>query len=239
MKNEPTPHSMRIIVLSDIHANLAALERVLADLPAHDELYCLGDIVGYGPDPNEVIEALQAHSPTVVLAGNHDYAAVTGNASGFVDHAVKAIKWTRSQLSKNNLDYLKTLTPSARHEAQGVEIAMFHGSPRDPLNEYVFPGTQPSLLKRLLELSKAGLLLQGHTHVPMSFRDRHALLLNPGSIGQPRDGDPRASYIVLDMETKEMAHRIRRVQYEIDRTAKSILENGLPSFLAERLSLGI
>lgn len=230
---------MRIIVLSDIHANLAALERVLADLPSYDELYCLGDIVGYGPDPNEVIETLQTHRPTIVLAGNHDYAVVTGNASGFVDYAVKAIQWTRSQLSKNNLDYLKALAPSARHKAQGIEIAMFHGSPRDPLNEYVFPGTQSSLLKRLLELSKAELLLQGHTHVPMSFRDRDALLLNPGSIGQPRDGDTRASYIVLEMERDKMAHKIRRVQYEIDRTAKSILENGLPSFLAERLSLGI
>ncbi|HEY4657562.1 MAG TPA: metallophosphoesterase family protein [Candidatus Bathyarchaeia archaeon] len=230
---------MRTVVLSDIHANMAALRRVLADLPSYDEFYCLGDIVGYGPDPNAVVEALRTLRPTIVLAGNHDYAVVTGNPSGFVDYAVKAIQWTRSQLSKNNLDYLQALAASARHRVQGIEIAMFHGSPRDPFNEYVFPGTQPSLLKRLLELSKARLLLQGHTHVPMSFRDGDALLLNPGSVGQPRDGDPRASYIVLEMEMTKMAHKVRRVQYEIDRTAKAILDNGLPSFLAERLSLGV
>jgi len=230
---------MRMVVLSDIHANMAALERVLADLPSYDELYCLGDVVGYGPDPNEVVEALRNLQPTIVLAGNHDHAVVTDDDSGFVDYAVKAIHWTRSQLSKENLDYLQALAPSARHRMQGVEMAMFHGSPRDPLNEYVFPGTPPSLLKRLLELSKAELLLQGHTHVPMSFRDGDALLLNPGSVGQPRDGDPRASYMILEIETKKIAHKIRRVQYEIDNTAKAILENGLPSFLAERLSLGI
>ena len=230
---------MRMVVLSDIHANMAALDGVLTDLPSYDELYCLGDIVGYGPDPNEVVEALRNLQPTIVLAGNHDHAVVTGNTAGFVDYAVKAIQWTHSQLSKNNLDYLQALKTSARRNLEGVEMAMFHGSPRDPLKEYVFPGTPPSLLKRLLELSRAELLLQGHTHVPMSFRDGDALLLNPGSVGQPRDGDPRASYMVLEMETRKMAHKIRRVQYEIDKTAKAVLKNGLPSFLAERLSLGI
>ena len=230
---------MKLVVLSDIHANMAALERVLADLPSHDEFYFLGDLVGYGPEPNEVIEALRTRKPTVALGGNHDQAVVTGDWSGFVDYAVKAIQWTRAQLSASNLTYLQTLSPYARRKVQNVDIALFHGSPRDPLNEYIFPGTPSPLLRELLALSNARLLLQGHTHVPMSFRNDRAFLLNPGSVGQPRDGDPRACYMILDVEGEKITHKIRRVQYDVDKTARAILENGLPSFLAERLSLGI
>ena len=218
---------------------MTALERVLADLPSHDELYCLGDVVGYGPNPNEVVEALKDRRPTIVLAGNHDHAVVTGDWSGFVDHAVKAIQWTRMRLSKNNLIYLEMLKPSAKWRVQDLDISLFHGSPRDPMNEYIFPGTPTALLRQLLKLSGGTLLLQGHTHVPMSFRDGEALLLNPGSVGQPRDGDPRASYMILEIEDEKVTHKIRRVQYDISKTTKAILDNGLPSFLAERLHLGV
>ncbi len=230
---------MRIAVLSDIHANLAAFKRVLADLPSHDELYCLGDIVGYGPDPNEVVEALRNRSPTLVLAGNHDHAVVTGDVEGFVEYAVRAIQWTREHLTKENLDYLGTLKPSARRSVVGLSIALFHGSPRDPLNEYIFPGTPSPILRELLKLSGGDVLLQGHTHVPMFFRSNSSTLLNPGSVGQPRDGDPRASYLIMDVEPGKVVHRVRRVEYDISRTARAILENGLPSFLAERLAYGI
>ncbi len=230
---------MRLVVLSDIHANLAALERVLADIPSCDELYCLGDIVGYGPSPNEVIEALRAYKSTIVLAGNHDHAVVTGDLSGFVDYAARSIQWTRHQLSINNMGYLQTLKPSARKRVQDTNIALFHGSPRDPLNEYIFPGTSPSILKALLRLSGTEILLLGHTHVPMFFRDGQKVLLNPGSVGQPRDGDPRACYMVLDVENDNIIHKFKRVQYDIHQTASRILHYGLPSFLADRLSLGI
>lgn len=107
------------------------------------------------------------------------------------------------------------------------------------MNEYIFPGTPAALLRQLLKLSGGTLLLQGHTHVPMSFRDGEALLLNPGSVGQPRDGDPRASYMILEIEDEKVTHKIRRVQYDISKTTKAILDNGLPSFLAERLHLGV
>ena len=230
---------MRLVVLSDIHANLAALQRVLAKMPSYDELYCLGDLVGYGPNPNEVIEALRDLRPAVVLSGNHDHAVVTGDWSGFVDHAVKAIEWTRGRLSKNNVDYLQALKPSAKRRVQKIDIALFHGSPRDPLNEYIFPGTPSALLKQLLKLSGGTLLLQGHTHVPMSFRDDQSMLLNPGSVGQPRDGDSRASYMILEIEDRRISHKIRRVQYDVNKTAETILDHGLPGFLAERLYLGV
>ncbi len=230
---------MRLVVLSDIHANLTALERVLADIPSCGELYCLGDTVGYGPNPNEVIEALRAYNPTIVLAGNHDQAVVTGNLSGFVDHAARSIQWTRNHLSIGNMSYLQALKPSARRRVLNTNIALFHGSPRNPVNEYIFPGTPPSILKTLLRLSGAEILLQGHTHVPMFFREGQKVLLNPGSVGQPRDGDPRACYMVLDVEADKIVHKFKRVQYDIQETASRILQCGLPSFLADRLSLGI
>ena len=230
---------MKIIVLSDIHANLEALEKVLSNVPTYDELYCLGDLVGYGPNPNEVVEALRARKPTIVLTGNHDYAVVTGDSSGFVDYAAKAIQWTRNRVTRENLAYLRSLQPSAKKTVANHILAMFHGSPRDPLNEYIFPGTPTPILKELLKLSGGDVLLQGHTHVPMYFRNGHAVLLNPGSVGQPRDGDARASYMIIDVDEDKVVHKIRRVQYEIDKTSKGILENGLPSFLAERLHMGV
>ena len=230
---------MRIVVVSDLHANLAAFDRVLADMPGHDEFYCLGDIVGYGPQPNEVIEILKAQNPTVILAGNHDHAVVTDDASGFADHAVKAIQWTRLNLSPENLSFLGTLRPSARRSVAEHSTALYHGSPRDPFNEYVFPGTSDMILRELIKLSSARVLLQGHTHVPMAFRDPQGILLNPGSVGQPRDGDPRASYMILEVDDEKVSHKIRRVQYDVEKTSQAILAHGLPRFLAERLHQGI
>lgn len=231
--------SMRLVVLSDIHANLAALEKVLEDMPDCDELYCLGDLVGYGAEPNEVVDAVKAHGSTVVLAGNHDNAVVTGDSSGFVDYAVNAIQWTRSRVSSENMSYLQTLRPSSRRRVAEVDIGLFHGSPRDPLNEYIFPGTSPSVLKDLFRISGTEMLLQGHTHVPMFFKDGRKILLNPGSVGQPRDGDRRASYMILDLDGDRIMHKFRRVQYDVEKTSAKILDAGLPRFLAERLSLGI
>ncbi len=230
---------MRVVVVSDIHANLASFEKVLADFPSYDELYCLGDVVGYGPDPNQVVESLRTCNPTVVLAGNHDHAVVTGQVAGFVGHAVKAIQWTRNELTKDNLAYLSDLNPSAHRKISGLTVAMFHGSPRDPLNEYVFPGTPSAVLKELLLLAGCNLLLQGHTHVPMAYKSGSSMLLNPGSVGQPRDGDPRASYLIIDVDGEKVTHKVKRVAYDIQKTSKRILEKGLPSFLAERLQVGI
>ncbi len=230
---------MRVVVLSDIHANLGAFDRVLADLPSYDELYCLGDIVGYGPEPNAVVEALRARRPTIALGGNHDHAVVTGESAGFVDYAVRAIQWTRKVMTRENMEYLASLKPSARRDIWRRRFALFHGSPRDPLNEYIFPGTPATVLRELLKMSGGDVLLQGHTHVPMFFEAGSSMLLNPGSVGQPRDGDPRASYMVIDLEPGKVVHKIRRLQYDTGRTARAILEKGLPSFLAERLALGV
>jgi putative phosphoesterase len=230
---------MRIAILSDIHSNLDALEAVVGKLPKYDELICLGDVVGYGPQPNEVIERLQQLRPTTVLMGNHDCAVVTGDTEGFSSHAAVAIEWTRREISETGLHYLAALKPSARLEREGVTLALFHGSPRDPFSEYVFPGLPERVGRRLVEIAAAKIVLLGHTHMPMLYRFNGSVLANPGSVGQPRDGDHRASFALLTLSHSELNFGVQRVQYDVSSVADRIIRRGLPGFLAERLYIGV
>ena len=230
---------MRIAVISDIHSNLDALEAVVSKLPSYDEIVCLGDVVGYGPQPNEVVERLQQLRPTIVLMGNHDCAVVSGDVADFSPHAAEAIEWTRREISEPGLRYLATLKSSARLEVGDTTLALFHGSPRDPLNEYVFPGLPERMGRTLVEMAKAGVVLLGHTHMPMLYRFTGGVLANPGSVGQPRDGDPRASFALLTITEGEVSFEVRRVEYDMRPVADRIMRSGLPSFLAERLYIGV
>ena len=229
---------MKIAVISDIHSNLDAFEAVIADLPTVDNIICLGDIVGYGPQPNEVVEKVRQLRPVVVLSGNHDYAISTGEIEGFSPHAAIAAKWTRKQLKKENLRYLTALSPSSRLVLDEVRISLFHASPRDPLSEYIYPGILQSEVDTLLDQSEGKLLLLGHTHVPMVCSSKKGILANPGSVGQPRDTIPRASYAILTVSDGRVSVVIRRVVYNIDSVAEKIINAGLPRFLAERLYVG-
>ncbi|MBS7623224.1 metallophosphoesterase family protein [Candidatus Bathyarchaeota archaeon] len=229
---------MRIAVLSDVHANLEALESVLSSLAGYDSLFFLGDLVGYGAEPNEVVDRVHALNPDVVICGNHDYAVVTGDTSDFSVHAALAVEWTRRRLSPRNLDYLASLPCSARLEHNGLRLAAYHGSPRDPINEYVFPGTSEHISRSMIELAEADVLLLGHTHVPMQAETSSGCLFNPGSVGQPRDGDPRASYAILSIEEEKVDFKVARVSYDVDSAASKILQGDLPEFLADRLHLG-
>jgi predicted phosphodiesterase len=230
---------MRIVVISDIHSNLEALEAVAKSLPAYDELYCLGDIVGYGPQPNEVVKRLQELKPTVVLMGNHDDAVVRDDTEGFSTHAATAVKWTRRAISATNLGYLQGLKPVAKVERDGKALALFHGSPRDPLSEYVYPGLPGRVGRDFVKMSEAEIVLLGHTHMPMLYRFDGSILANPGSVGQPRDGDRRASFAVLTVAHSETKFEVHRVEYEVEPVAQRIIKSGLPSFLAERLYMGV
>jgi putative phosphoesterase len=230
---------LRIAVISDIHSNLEAFQAVIANLPQHDALIFLGDLVGYGPQPNEVVEQLRQLEPQVALMGNHDYAVVSGDTSGFSTHARVAVEWTRRQIKNEALDYLSTLYPSANITLNRTRVSLFHGSPEDPLNEYVFPGIPNSLAKELIQRAMSSVVLLGHTHMPMLYSFEKSMLANPGSVGQPRDGDPRASFAVLSLSGTELSFEIRRVKYEIETVAKRIFEEGLPSFLGYRLYEGI
>ncbi len=241
---------MRVAVISDIHANLHALEAVLAEIDADppDELWCLGDLVGYGPKPNECCTIVQERA-AVCLGGNHDL-AVRGTIDlvEFSGDAGAAAKWTREILADDALAYLNTLEPQGT--ASGV--ALFHGSARDPVWEYVLSDSAASAT---LGLTEAPLVLVGHSHVALQIVLHDTLLhgglapngaeadlagerwlLNPGSVGQPRDGDPHAAYLRLDLEAQHAT--FRRVPYDIELTQAEMREVGLPESLAERLALG-
>lgn len=239
---------MRLAVLSDIHANLAALEAVRADLPEVDEVWVLGDIVGYGPQPNEVIATLQEMGARSVM-GNHDGAAVGSVDTGwFNPDAARAIEWTSEVIDDNSRAYLAAL-PEVRVER---DLTAVHGSPRDPIWEYVVSG---AIAAENLSAFGTRICLHGHTHVPIVFRaDEDVVepvaatpdapvsitagraLLNPGSVGQPRDGNPASSYLVLDSDAASV--EFRRVPYDIEATQKLMREAGLPPRLVERLSYG-
>jgi predicted phosphodiesterase len=241
---------VRIAVVSDVHSNLAALEAVLSAIDAAppDEIWCLGDVVGYGPRPNECCEIVESRAE-ICLGGNHDLAVRgTIDLDEFRGDAAVAARWTREVLSASARAFLDRLEP--QNERDGV--ALYHGSARDPVWEYVL--TDEAALATI-EIAAAPLVLVGHSHAALqaSLRDDTfeggladaglevdlsdaRWLLNPGSVGQPRDGDPRASFLWLDLDAKRA--RFERVEYDIARTQAEMVEFDLPAGLTARLSLG-
>jgi predicted phosphodiesterase len=242
---------MRVAVVSDIHSNLHALEAVLAaiDAEAPDELWCLGDLVGYGPRPNECCATIEQRAD-VCLAGNHDLAVRgTIDLEEFGGEAAVAARWTREQLAPEAQALLDRLEPGG--SAHGV--ALYHGSARDPVWEYVL-SDEGALAT--LELVDAPLVLVGHSHVALQVVQSEEeltggvarggselelvgvrALLNPGSVGQPRDGDPRAAFLLLDLDAQRAS--FRRVEYDVKRTQREMRDASLPEMLAGRLELGL
>jgi len=239
---------MRLAVLSDIHANLAALDAVCADLPQVEQVWVLGDIVGYGPQPNEVISRLQELGARAVT-GNHDGAAIgTVDPSWFNPDAAAAIRWTATVLDPASIAYLAAL-PEVRTDG---ELTAVHGSPREPIWEYI---TDAGIAAANMDAFSTRHCLYGHTHLPLIYRadgsrmtvvpattadaialDVRRMLINPGSVGQPRDGNPDASYLLVDIEAGRA--EFRRVRYDIALTQRLMREVSLPLWLIERLSLG-
>jgi putative phosphoesterase len=230
---------MKYAVISDVHSNLDALEAVIDEIPKTMPVLCLGDIVGYGPQPNEVIEVIQGLKPLVTLMGNHDYAVTTGDVEGFSDHAATAIAWTRQHITSPNLQFLSNLRSAAHFDVDNTQVALYHASPRDSLFEYVYPEIIDEEVKSLINLSKCRVVLLGHTHFPMRFSLESGLLANPGSVGQPRDGNPNASFGFLTISAGKCGFEYGRVEYDVDSTAAKISRAGLPSFLASRLYKGM
>jgi predicted phosphodiesterase len=240
---------MRIAVLSDIHGNLPALEAVLAALRPYDAIWQLGDVVGYGPQPNEVV-ALLASEKAVGVRGNHDSAAVGElDTDAFNDDARTAIEWTMGELKDTTRDWLTAL--ERRKELEGFTLV--HGSPRDPTWEYVYA---VSVARANMNRFTTANCLVGHTHVPLVYRqagsktepwlprdgselvfDERRALINPGSVGQPRDGDRRASGMLLD--TEQMRATWHRVEYPVDAVQQLMEKAGLPKRLVARLSHGL
>lgn len=242
---------MRILVISDIHSNRTALEAVLADAGEVDATWCLGDLVGYGPDPNACVERLRALPNLTCMMGNHDAAALnTSSLAVFNADARRSLLWTRTQLSPRTLAYLEGL-----HDRLHVEgdVSLVHGSPRDPIWEYVLNTVTARL--NLSEFQTRWCFV-GHSHLQCIFEldgkkdlvdlkkppagrvyalaDR--AILNPGSVGQPRDRDPRAAYAIY--HAKSHAWEPRRVAYDIEAVQRRIRASGLPEKHAARLSEG-
>ena len=240
---------MRVAILSDIHANLPALQAVLAALAPYDAVWHLGDVVGYGPEPDAVIERLRAEE-ALGVCGNHEAAALGRiETSWFNDDARVAIEWTALRLSAASRAWLAALP--LKREVAGFTLV--HGSPRDPIWEYV---ASAAVARANLELLPTAHGFIGHTHDPRVFResdgrleslvpraggelrlDGRRSLLNPGSVGQPRDGDPRAGAAILD--TEEGTVSWHRVAYDVTVTQGRMRAAGLPPRLVSRLALGI
>ena len=227
---------MKIGLIADPHSNLAALKAVLKEMPRVDELICVGDLVGYAAEPNEVVALARAKRMRVVM-GNHDYAAVTRNVLGFNPLAAQAALWTAEHLQKENLEYLSNLPTHLELTFGKQRLYVVHGSPRDPLNEYIFPDTPNRVLAELVRDLDANIVALGHTHMPMERVIFGKLVINPGGVGQPRDRDPRASYVVLNLD-EEVKASFYRVDYDMKITAEKIEAAGLPSELATRLFFG-
>jgi diadenosine tetraphosphatase ApaH/serine/threonine PP2A family protein phosphatase len=245
------PPPRRIALVSDVHGNLPAFEAVMADVEASDadEIWCLGDLVGYGAQPDECVR-LAADRCEVCLAGNHDLVVLGElDVSEFSSSAAAAASWTREHIAEESVEYLSRLEPlDTTHE-----LGLYHASPRDPVWEYVLSTWQAAECIRLME-PRVGAI--GHSHVALFFhRDdqedvfgaqapagteldlsRGRWLVNPGGVGQPRDGDPRAAWLLLD--TGNWTATWRRVEYPIDEAARAIEEAGLPAVLGERLYTG-
>lgn len=242
---------MRVAIVSDVHGNRHAFDAVLedADESGCDELWCLGDLVGYGAEPDACVERAQAHA-AVCLAGNHDLAVIgVVDLDEFSDGARTAAEWTRRVIGEPALEYLRSLSPSSNAEAVGL----YHASPRDPVWEYVLSPLQAEMC---MDVQTHRVCLVGHTHVALSFwraepgsatgQTRYGgevvelpdgeWLLNPGSVGQPRDGDYRASWLELDLDAWTATYR--RAEYDVEAAAAAILAARLPASLAERLAFG-
>lgn len=246
---------MRFAILSDIHANLEALETVLADVRQRecDRIVCLGDFVGYGPNPNECVERLVPLVAERSVAGNHDRAAVSQlEITSFNVYAQEAILWTQRTLRPSVASYLSAL-PAEWSNTTSLAFLAVHGSPRDPIEEYVLDSrtARENFRHRAFPLC-----FIGHSHVPGLFisteeaveaypfppaeevrlHPASRYLINVGSVGQPRDGDPRAAYAVLDTDAAVVT--LIRLEYPIEQTQEKMEREGLPAMLVERLSVG-
>jgi predicted phosphodiesterase len=243
---------MRFAILADIHANLAAFTAVLDDLRQRgfDELWCLGDVVGYGPEPHQCIELLRQYQPRCV-AGNHDWAAIGKiDTAAFNTDAAAACAWTARQLEPEDIAYLEQLPALIETD----EFTLVHGSPREPIREYL---VSPGVAGENLPLLHTRYCLVGHSHRPLVFEcdesgacsgrkllagetvvlGENRLIINPGGVGQPRDGDPRAAYAIYDSDTRGV--ELHRISYDIPLTQARMTEYGLPLRLINRLGLGL
>ncbi len=221
---------MLVGLISDVHSNAVALQGVLSEFEKRGVKVILsaGDVVGYNPYPEETVDLFRRHK-IVSIQGNHDRAVVTGDTSELNDAAAEAVTWTRNAISEKSLSYLAGLASSLEVRVDGIMICIAHGSLTNP-NEYIYEFSE--------ELLPPGcdLLVLGHTHIQGAAEFIFGSVVNPGSVGQPRDGDPRAAFAVLDTDTR--AVELERIEYDVDKVIEDISLADLPEILGSRLVSG-
>ena len=233
---------MRIAAFSDVHGNLHALKAVLADVDEQkvDRVFCLGDLVGYGAYPNEVIELIRARGiPTIM--GNYDQGVGIDRdecGSAYTDPEMRrlgdlSLQWSKERVTPENKAFLRSLLPNIRLEVEGRRVLLVHGSPRK-INEYLYEDRGQSSLERVAKMSNADVLVFGHTHLPYVKEVAGVLFVNTGSAGKPKDGDRRVAYALVDLG-REVTATIRRVPYDVAAAAAAVRASGLPQRFAELL----
>jgi putative phosphoesterase len=237
---------LRIAVLSDIHGNFPALDAALRDAAQRDVegVVHLGDLVGYGPRPDEVVDRVRVEGISGVV-GNYDLAVCHADAEGgrtrYLKPSLSAVGnrtylWTRGRLRAETLTFLENLPAQIRIREGPTEFLLTHGSP-ERANEYLLPETPEERLRELFEATGVQVMVVGHTHVPQAREVGDRLLLNPGSVGKPTDGDPRASYLILDTERGLTAEHVR-LEFDVETVAVESVDFGLPCEQSEALRLG-
>jgi putative phosphoesterase len=236
---------MRIAIFSDVHANFPALEAVLSDIAGQrpDATYCLGDLVGYAPFPNEVTKRVQRDGTPTIMGNYDDGVGFDRDECGCAYRDPEeqrlgdlSLMWTRETVTPELKAFLRSLKPEIRFEADGKRFRLVHGSPRR-MNEYLFEDRPLSSFQRLAATSEADVLVYGHTHKPYTKRVDGVLFVNVGSGGKPKDGDPRACYMVLDT-IGDVTVEFRRVPYDIQAVASAIRRSELPDRFATDLETG-
>jgi len=237
----------KIAFISDVHSNLEALNAVLEDIEKRniDEVFCVGDLVGYGPNPNEVVEVIRERKiPTVM--GNYDDAigyekdscGCAYNPGRETEVGDESISWTIRNTTKENKEFLKSLPHRLSIEIEGLKILLVHGSPVNYLLEYVKPSTSAERLKLLLKNVEEDIIINGHTHLMMARHLFGKTILNPGSVGRTKDGVPGATYLILYVDNGVYWYEFVRVTYDVKTTVEKIVKAGLPVELAAVLALG-
>jgi len=225
---------MLIGLISDVHSNVVALEAVLSEMDAIgvEKILHAGDIVGYNPYPNETIELFRKRK-IISIRGNHERALVSGDTSNFNWYAACALRWTSNTIGRENLVYISKLKDTEAISVDNTGIFLAHGSPND-LDEYVYP---EDIEPGLLTMTSSDILVLGHTHIQFKKQFKEGIIVNPGSVGQPRDKDPASAFAILDTDTKGI--ELKRIGYDLEKVIEDMRKTYLPEELAFRLRDGV
>jgi len=225
---------MFIGLIADVHSNVIALEAVLLEMEALgvEKILHAGDIVGYNPYPNETIELFRKRK-ILSIRGNHERALLTGDMSDLNWYAACALRWTSNNISRENLGYISKLKDAEAFLLDNTGIFLAHGSPND-LDEYIYPEDVES---GLLTMTSSDILVLGHTHIQFKKQFKEGIIINPGSVGQPRDKDPASAFAILDTDTKRI--ELKRTEYDIEKVIEDMRKTYLPDNIALRLRDGV